>query len=290
MITQNRPFRVLIGTPCGNGQASVQYMLSLISVFQKVMEMKHQIFIRNNLRAAKEQGVINEQQLGLLQQLDSQQLIDFDIGLYTLANESLLTRGRNHIAAVAIRQGWDKLMFIDADARFTPEQFFSVVTSPHDLTAGACPLKLFPISLNYLPFEEDEHYYKDRIRSMDSFIKMREGHKTQHIPVAFIGTAFMCLSRKLLLALAVEAEEYQYPNPSTGNLHTHWNIFATKPMNGKFMSEDWYACQIARDLGFPVMMDSNVVISHVGTWVFAPEQAQVTHVPKETKLVDEVKS
>lgn len=280
-----RPLRILIGTPAGNGVVSLQYMLSLLDVYQNVMKIKHAIFIRDNLRVAKQQGLINEANLNQLNQLESQGLIDVEIGLYTLSNESLLTRGRNHIAAVAIRQGWDKLFFIDADSRFTFEQFMGVAAAPHDFCAGAVPLKVLPISLNYLPFEDDEHYYKDAIRSMDSFLKMREGHKAQYIPVAYIGTAFMALSRKVLLALAEEAEEYQYPNPATGHLHTHWNIFATKPMHGKFMSEDWYACETARRLGFDVMMNTNVVIDHVGTWVYSPTQAHITH---QTKGMDEV--
>lgn len=270
-------YRILIGTPAGNGQVSLQYLLSIMGLFQKVMLMKHRVFIRNNLRAAKDEGMIGEPQLEELKRLEQENLFDFEIGLYTLSNESLLTRGRNHIAAVAIRQNWDKLFFIDADAQFTPEQFFSVALSPHDFTAGACPLKCFPISLNYLPFEEDEHYYKESIRSMDSLRKMRDGHKKQYIPIAFVGTAFMALSRKVLLKMAEVAEEYQYPNPSTGHMHTHWNMFATTPMNGKFMSEDWYACHTARGLGFDVMLDSNVVISHVGNHTFSPDQADIKH-------------
>lgn len=280
MQVQQRPFRILIGTPCGYGNASVQYMLSLFQVYQEIMQIKHQIFIRNNLREAKKQGMINEQNLATLNQLEALNLIDFELGLYTLANESLLTRGRNHIAAMAIRQGWDKLMFIDADAQFNFQQFMAVACAPYDLCIGACPLKVLPISLNYLPFQDDEHYYKDRIRSVDSLLKMREGHKSNFVPIAYGGTAFMAISRQLLLKSAELAEEYQYPNPATGHLHTTWNMFATTPMHGKFMSEDWYFCEKARELGFPVMLNTDVIISHVGTQVFSPEMAHVTHVTK----------
>lgn len=269
--------RILIGTPTGGGIASTYYMLSILDVFKRVQEIKHNIFLRDNLRVAKANGQINEQNLNLLSQLEAANLIDIEIGLYTLANESLLCRGRNHIAAVAIRGGWDKLFFIDADAQFTFEQFYSVATSPHDLCAGACPVKVLPISLNYLPFKEDEHYYPDRIRSVDSFLKMKEGHKKKYVPVAFIGTAFMCISRRLLLKSAEAADEYQYPNPHTGHLHTHWTMFATKPMNNKFMSEDWYFCHKAREMGFQVMMDTDVIISHVGSIVYKPEMASITH-------------
>jgi len=263
--------KILIGTPCGGGQASVQYMLSLIDIFQNVAKIKHNIFIRDNLRIGKEKGILSEDQLKVLSQLEAAQLINFEIGLYTLANESLLSRGRNHIAAVAIRQGWDKLFFIDADAKFTFDQFVRVALAPYDFVAGACPLKVLPIHLNYLPFEDDEHYHKESIRSVESLQALRIGHNTPYIPVAFIGTAFMCLSRNVLLRCAEISDEYQYPNPSTGHLHTHWNMFDTKPMHDKFMSEDWSMCHRWRSLGGEVILNADVIISHIGSFTFGPE-------------------
>ncbi len=278
MQAPQRPMRVLIGTPAGGGQVTVQYLLSLLEVFQKVTEIKHKIFIRDNLRAALEMGAINEQNLAQLQELNAQNLIDIEIGLYTLANESLLGRGRNHIAAVALRQGWDKLFFIDADAKWSWDQFHSMIMNNHDFVGGACPLKVLPISLNYLPFEDDEHYYKNAIRSVDSLMKMREGHNAQFVSIAFIGTAFMCISRKALLKCAEVAEEYQYPNPSTGHLHTHWDMFRTRPVHGKFTSEDWGMCDLARSVGFEIMLNTSVIIDHVGSWIYSPSQAHITHV------------
>ena len=144
-------------------------------------------------------------------------------------------------------------------------------------------------------------YYRDNIRSMDSLMKMREGHGTPYIPVAFVGTAFMCISRPLLLRAAEASDEYQYPNPARGHLHTHWNMFDTRPMHGKFMSEDWSFCYRARSLGYSVNIHADVVISHVGTMIYAPEMAQITHIPKQEgvftaqvgdhpKLLSEVKS
>jgi hypothetical protein len=157
----------------------------------------------------------------------------------------------------------------------------SVAMTNYDLCAGACPLKVLPISLNYLPFQDDEHYYRDAIRSMDSLIKMRQGHNKQYIPVAFIGTAFMCLSRKLLLKCAEASDEYQYPNPSTGHMYTHWNMFDTRPMHDKFMSEDWSMCYRARELGFDVMLNADVVIEHVGSMIYSPSMAVLRDIPKQ---------
>lgn len=270
---QSRKLRVLIGTPAGGGEVNLGYLLSMMEVYQNVTNIKHNIFIRDNLRMAKEQGVIGEQQLNLWVQLEKDNMIEMEIGLYTLSNESLLSRGRNHIAAVAIRGGWDRLMFIDADSKFTFKQFWDVATSPYDLACGVVPLKVLPVALNFLPFKTDEFYFKDRVRSMDSLLRLREGHKSPWISVAFAGTAFMCISRKLLLRAAEASEEYQYPNPQTGQLHTHWNMFDTRPMHRKFMSEDWSFCYRARDLGFKVMIHADTVIQHVGSFVYRHEYA-----------------
>lgn len=275
----SRKMRVLIGTPAGGGEVNLGYLLSMMETFQAVTQLKHQIFIRDNLRVAKEQGVIGEQQLNLWVELEKANYIDLEIGLYTLSNESLLSRGRNHIAAVAIRGGWDKLMFIDADSKFTFKQFWDIVTSPHDLAVGVVPLKVLPISLNFLPFKDDEFYFRDRIRSMDSLIRLREGHKSPWISVAFAGTAFMAISRQLLLKAAEASEEYQYPNPATGFLHTHWNMFDTRPMHGKFMSEDWSFCYRARELGYKVMINADVVIQHIGSFNYRPEYGLPGPVP-----------
>lgn len=278
---KQRPFSILIGTPAAGGKVDLCHEQGLLNLQTQIFELKKTLFIRNILRNLKESGQITEPQSAELARLEGLNIMDVDIGLYTLTNESLLSRGRNHIAAVAIRQGWDKLFFIDSDAQFTYEQFMTVAMSPGDLVAGVCPLKVLPISLNYLPFEDDEHYYKDAIRSMDSLIKMRQGHGKALIPVAFVGTAFMCLSRQLLLKCAEEAEEYQYPNPQFGQLHTHWNMFDTKPMHGKYMSEDWSLCYRARKLGFEVLINADVVISHVGNMTYSPEMAQLRHIPKQ---------
>lgn len=268
---QTRKIRVLIGTPAGNGEVSLSYLLSMMDVYQNVTQIKHQIFIRDNLRVAKEQGVIGEQQLNLWVELEKQNMIEMEIGLYTLSNESLLSRGRNHIAAQAIRGGWDKLMFIDADSKFTFKQFWDIATAPYDLACGVVPLKVLPIALNFLPFQDDEFYFRDRIRSIDSLFRMKEGHASNWLSVPFCGTAFMAISRQLLLRTAETSEEYQYPNPATGQLHTHWNMFDTRPMHGKFMSEDWSFCYRARELGYKCMINADVIIQHVGTLIYRHE-------------------
>ncbi len=259
--------KVLVGTPCGGGVATVQYMLSFIETLQQAQNHKNQIGAEV-MKSAHAQGFDEKNP----QHQQSFQLTmakhSVDVALYTLAGESLLQRGRNHIAQVCLTQGFDKLFFIDADAGWSWNQFMKIVSSPHPLTAGICPLKVYPISMNYLPFAEDEKYFTNAQRSMESTKKMAEGHGSSLVKVPFVGTAFMCIDRKVLMKLAETRDHYVYPNPYTGQAESHWDFFKVESVKDTYLSEDWSFCDAARKAGFDVYIDTDVVITHTGNHTF----------------------
>lgn len=224
--------RVLIGTPAGRGDVSTQYLYSFISM----------------LGACVKNGI--------------------EPILYTLSQESLLPRGRNHIAQVAMKEKYNKCFFIDADSGWTPEQFLHIVASPFPIVAGTVPLKTFPTVLNYLPFKDDEKYFHNAIRSPESTRKMRAGYGKAEIPVAFVGTAFLCIDTGVFYKLSESEKTYQYPNPFTGQTETHWDFFGGGPMNGTYYSEDWAFCHKAREAGYDVRINADIMINHVGNYVF----------------------
>lgn len=253
--------RILIGTPTGNGMVTIPYMTSFIASIEGVAKINQEHFPQGG---------------------------GFHLGLYTLTHESLISRGRNHLAQVALQGAWDKLMFIDSDAGWTVDQLMAVVTAPVDICAGTCPLKTYPISMNYLPFKNDEHYYKDAVRSAESLYAMRKGHGTPYIKVPFVGTAFMCIDTKVFKKLAETAAPYQYPNPSTGQLETHWDFFKTNPVNKMYMSEDWGFCHMARECGFDIHIHADVIITHTGNHTFRapppPKEEDPSSVAPPVKL------
>lgn len=198
-----------------------------------------------------------------------------DLGLYTLNGESLLSRGRNHIAQQALTQGWDKLFFIDADEGFSWAQLVAIATSPYPIAAGLVPLKTYPkfphtfeTSLNYLPFQDDEKYFDNALRTLSSTIKMAQGHGSPWVEVAFTGTGFLCIDVSVLAKLAETAEEYIYPNPHTGNPETHWSFFDGGPINNIYMSEDWSFVEKCRNAGYKCMINTDVRVSHTGPHTF----------------------
>ena len=237
--------RILIGTPAGGGMVTTQYLMSLVET------------IFNSKR----------QQAGL------------EIAMYTLANESLLPRGRNHIAQVALTQKWDKLFFIDADAGWTFDKFAKIAMSPYPINSGICPLKTYPISLNYLPFQEDEKYFNNARRTHESTKKLWAAHGSPSIPVAFVGTAFMCIDTQVLMKLTETVDSYRYPNPHSGEMEQHWDFFGASAVAGEYYSEDWGFCHRAREAGYDIRIDAEVIITHTGTRTYRVEDELCWHPP-----------
>lgn len=269
--------RVLIATPANGGQVTVQYLTSFIDTYIHCISHNQEyqrICQQNN------------------QPIDPRQLIQ--IAIYTLASESLLPRGRNHCAQVALMNGWDKVFFIDADAGWTPNDFFKIVGSPHPIIGGACPLKTFPISLNFLPFKDDEKHFENAIRSVQSMEMFRDAYQKTEIPVAFLGTAFFCIQTKVLQHLSQFTKSYKYPNPSTGQPETHWDFFNCTPIGKQYMSEDWGFCHLARQQGYDITLNTEVLITHTGNHTYRGElkpfvpKGQLSVLPPEPLKSSEV--
>jgi len=198
-----------------------------------------------------------------------------ELSFYALGGESLLARGRNHAAQVALTEGYDKIFFIDCDEGFTWQDFLTMVQAPYPVAAGVVPLKAyttpgsFETSLNFLPFEEDELFFDDSLRTLKSTLRMARAKKTPWLKMAFTGTGFMCIDVSVFAKLAETADEYIYPNPRTGQSEVHWSFFDGGPMDERYLSEDWKLCdQIRNKLGIDIMVNVNVRATHTGPHMF----------------------
>lgn len=264
--------RVLVATPCGGSMLHTQYFLSFMETFQTSLTYKQEVYKK---LIASIPGFDEKNPAHVAQLQHGLNLHTFDIGIYALGGESLLARGRNHCAQVALTQGWDKIFFIDSDEGWTWADFHAIVTSPHPITAGVVPLKAyhqyphsFQTSLNYLPFLEDEKYFKDSLRTLESTIKMAEGHGSHRVKVAFTGTGYLCIDTSVFAKLAEMERGYLYPNPQTGQCESHWDFFGGGPVEDQYQSEDWSFCHKAREAGYDIVIDTNVRPSHTGPHTF----------------------
>lgn len=236
---------VLIGTPCAGGQVSVQYLMSFVSMLGDC--------VRAGVKPL----------------------------LYTLSQESLLPRGRNHLAERAMSQKCDKLFFIDADTGWSPNDFLQICRSPFPICAGLVPLKVYPTVYNYVPFKDDDQHFKHNLRTPESTLKMRNAYGMAEIPVAFTGTAFLCIDSQVLYKLSETEKTYQYPDPFTGQVTTHWDFFGGGPMHDMYYSEDWSFCEKARKAGYDIRVNFDVKLNHVGQHLYrGNNQMNIDQVPE----------
>ena len=73
-----------------------------------------------------------------------------DHGLLTMANESLITQGRSKMANFFMNNTeYERILFIDSDIGFMPEDVFNLLKHDKDIVCGAYPMKGIPLRYNY---------------------------------------------------------------------------------------------------------------------------------------------
>lgn len=204
----------------------------------------------------------------------------YNIALYTAGGFSGLGKDRGVMASHALRNGFDKLFFIDADQSWIWPQFKRIVDSDKPITCGIVPLKKYPLALNFTPLEEDLSLFKAEdslvtpeglIRIADKYIKFDlEPQKNLNLdttfPVKLAGTAFMCIDVKVLKTLAQNgsAPVFYHADSMSGEKVMCWDFFQSGAINGFYIGEDWGFCAQAAHAGFTTYMDSQVLIDHHG--------------------------
>ena len=161
-------------------------------------------------------------------------------------NESLITRARNEMTAQFLKTGFRYMMWLDADIEFEPEDVAKLYNLDADIAVGVYAMK-----------KKDQQWYaawKDGalVKDLDQF--------TGPVEVDYAGTGFMLINRRVIEALAKDAESYE------GQFGRVSALYMTPIHNDCFESEDYHFCRIARRAGFKVVMDPSVRLGHYGQY------------------------
>lgn len=184
------------------------------------------------------------------------QRIPVALAMKTCIGDSLVSRARNRIAAAFLRSDCTHLLFLDTDLIFSPEQIARLVGHDEPIVAGLYPKKQRELGwvCNLLPFE-----------AMDE-----RGLK----PVRYAGTGCLLIAREVLEAMIVRWPEIEYDPDDGDEAGVKWDLFPTGvlacPKTGRrrYLSEDWWFCERALQLGYKVWMDTQVVLKHVGPMIY----------------------
>lgn len=179
----------------------------------------------------------------------------------TLGNESLITRARNTILSYFYcAENFSHLLFMDADIHLHVDGLIRLLAAEKDVIGAPVALK------GYNAKTGKPVYNTGKVLS-------DEGNGL--ITTDRVGTAVLLLSRKAADALvgrAIDSGDTYMGNPNTrGNSVDDmkmYNVFGVGVKDGEYLSEDYWACNTLRELGFDVYVDTMVHTRHNGIYVF----------------------
>ena len=207
----------------------------------------------------------------------------------TLANESLITRGRNTLVSFFMEnKDATHLFFIDADIEFQPEDILRMVAYDKPVVVGAYPKK----ALNWDSIlgaaraegleetaETIEGHSSNYVVNFD-FLKDEKGNNTPQVQIEDnlvklkdAGTGFMCIQRDVIQKMFDRHPEFKYVNDINVDMKFEpfmYALFDTMidPESRRYLSEDYMFCRTWQNMGGTVYLDPRTALNHVGHYTF----------------------
>lgn len=205
---------ILIGTPAYGGQVHVDYVHSLMDFF------RHKIRFR----------------------------------VFTIGNESLITRARNTIISTFHQSpAYTHLLFLDGDVQLTAKGLLGLLEHDRPVIGAPVALKRVDASGNKKPNYQG--------------VLSRDGNL---LTVEHLGTAVLLLERSAVDSLVEDAVSdgrvYEVAMETEEGPRTaiHYDVFQVGVRDGTYLSEDFWICRRLRELGFDISVDLSVGTVHYG--------------------------
>ncbi len=174
-----------------------------------------------------------------------------------VAGDSLVARARNVLTMEFLRSDCTHLLFIDSDLIFSADHVARLLSHDEDIVGGFYPKKqqgraelVFNTLIPPAPMDE-----------------------RRLTPVRYIGTGFICVKRRVFEKMIEEMGdqlifEVDGQKGKTGFDFWPVGVYKYKDGTSRYLSEDWYFCQRAIDLGFKVYGDNAILLKHSGAAVY----------------------
>lgn len=178
-----------------------------------------------------------------------------------LDHDHLIYVCRDYAVNMAIQGGFDKLLMIDSDQLWEPEDILKLLQSDKKIVGGTYPYKELPIKLVFVAMPGIDYTNKT----------------LKEVEVKFLPTGFICIDVEALKTMSEKAISYEHFDRKTNKHITLKNFFRVGPRNNIPETEDWGFCNFARECGFKVYLNTTVVVDHVGKYRFsirAPKGAE----------------
>lgn len=181
-----------------------------------------------------------------------------DCVVKTLVGDSLISRARNTLTRQFLESDCTHFLQIDSDLVFSNDQIKRILEHDEDIVGGFYPFKK----------EGDAQLVCNRLNPCPA------PDYRNLLEVRYMGTGFLCVSRQVFEEMIEHfASEIRYTSDVDEKTieHDFWSVGVYHYLDGskpRYLSEDWYFCQRARDLGFKVYGDLNICPKHSGNAVY----------------------
>lgn len=173
--------------------------------------------------------------------------------LRLLPSDSLVPRARNLLVSQFLASSCDRLLFIDSDIVFRPDDVVNLLSHGKDCVGGLYPMKMpGPLVFCCNGFPDQPPQFEE----------------PNLLHVRYVGTGFLCLTRTVFERIAARwPEDFYTPDENTDQASTY-DWFKVGVVNGRYLSEDYYFCERWNQLGGKVFVDARVTLGHIGRVLF----------------------
>ena len=177
--------------------------------------------------------------------------------------DSLVTRARNSLTAEFLDSDCTHLLFIDTDLIFSGEHVERIMSHPEPIVGGFYPKK-----------QEGPRNWV-----CNGMLKPTLPQPNGLQEVRYVGTGFLRVAREVFekMAFAHGSDIHYIPDHAhEKNEYDFWPVGPYQYSDGsrRYLSEDWYFCQRALDLGYKVWADLHIVLKHVGQAIYPLKSQQ----------------
>jgi hypothetical protein len=213
---------------------------------------------------------------------------DIPFTISTLANESLITRGRNTLTSFFMEnKEATHLFFIDADIEFNPEDLLRMVAYDKPVVVGAYPKKAINWTsiINASRNNPDENESTIEGHSSNYVVNFdhltdENGNRTPQVQIVDnlvrlkdAGTGFMCIQRDVIQKMFDAHPETKYVNDINVDMKFEPYMYALfdgiiDPESRRYLSEDYTFCRRWQNMGGQIYLDPRTALNHVGHYTF----------------------
>ena len=175
-----------------------------------------------------------------------------------MVGDSLVSRARNRIAAKFLQSDCTHLLFLDTDLIFSVEQIERLIAHRRPFLIGLYPKK--QEQLAWVCNTRKEFPPRDPETGLQRIL--------------YGGTGCMLIAREVFEAIIAKFPELAY-QPDDGEpeqpLYDFFKVGVHEDAatgRRRYLSEDWFFCQLAADAGYDLYADTCVILKHCGEAIY----------------------